>query len=581
MRSRIQSIIVTTLTLLLPQAAFAQDSANLKSELGELQEDVKAAVIAELIPRQDARAFYRMLSELLYRTRGFSGDDKEGQEKLDAARARGGMTYTQFDFDLDSSRLDVLLTPEFNRRDIDFLSDATPEDETALEVSETLLEDYVEAYDELRRRVTESLASIRMRNEVVEASEILNQIRNRRIDWPQVDAKVEGWLSRGDKEGDSDAAREKMMGWLERRIVHLDTTIGRYEQLVASQEEKLAALPDGLVDGDPLVIVERARADRRELRGSLENGLATIGGGIMSDSIKQGLDRIRIDHGRRSLRFAGSDIDFWAILAGFELDAMLESKCLDVIREEASVIADLMDRKTDAAIDREILVTAMSMPGTDADERDRIRERVAEAARREIRTDLQIRELTQATANTVTDLLDDSSSDLGSEFRRRCLSSAFPSQMRSRWTEQALDESLVLPNIDASTLEALIDLDTSMTAELAMLRQQAVMTRQRDEPVIADAMLEMLEGDEKTIKNLGDMTWREPEYEAFDRFEDRHEAMLKSILGPERFALITPRPASKSLFGEKAGSDGKRNAGNGSGRKGSGGAGKQGRKGRK
>ena len=40
MRQRIQPIIVMTLTLLLPQAAVAQDSADLKSELGELQEEV-------------------------------------------------------------------------------------------------------------------------------------------------------------------------------------------------------------------------------------------------------------------------------------------------------------------------------------------------------------------------------------------------------------------------------------------------------------------------------------------------------------------------------------------------------------
>ena len=136
----------------LASVSTAQDSESMKEELGGLQEDVKAAVIAELIPREDARGFYRTLAELTIATSRFAdASDKDTDVKLEDARARGGMTYTQFEIDIEAQTPETLLTPEFARHDLGVVSDAMGGAETTADVAEALIEDYLTAFDTMPR----------------------------------------------------------------------------------------------------------------------------------------------------------------------------------------------------------------------------------------------------------------------------------------------------------------------------------------------------------------------------------------------------------------------------------------------
>ena len=130
--------------------------------------------------------------------------------------------------------------------------------------------------------------------------------------------------------------------------------------------------------------------------------------------------------------------------------------------------------------------------------------------------------------------------------------------MRERWSERAIATALAIPDLDDGTLEDLLTLEATSSEELAELRDLAIQTRLKNEPLIAEAMLDMLRGDGATVKELGDITWRESRYLDFDRFDEQRAAILLSILGNERFALLPARP-KRWNFGGKG--DNKRSKG--------------------
>lgn len=538
--------MLTTLAALalLTHPTQGQNEAFAKEDMGALGEDLKAAVIAELIPRDEAGDFYKLLAELQWRTRGLA-ESKDDREELRAARSRGAMTWSKFTFDPEDRRLDALLRPEFNRRDVAFL-DAATSDQIVADMAETILDDYVRSFEDMRTSTLERLRAVRDHRRIEEASGLLEQIQSRRIDWADVDQKVDGWFDRSNGGKGGEAARDKTLRWLEERIVHLNDSIGDYEEIIASQRARLTSLPPGTLDEDPLLIANAARTNRQELRTAVEESLLAIAGPDTKASITAALNRVRIDNERETLRFTGGNVDLWQLLANLELEASLEERCLDVLRTEATALAMLFEERSEVAIARELRSLEFSVQENRPDLQAQTMRLIADGARREIRIELQIRERIRGTMDSIASIIEEVDAPLAATLRDAFRNAAFPAQMRRRWSERALVIAYGLSNIDEETLDALVQLEIDLERDLGLLRREAIIDTLRNEPKIAQAMIDKMTGEDGSVESLGAASWRESRHEDFTRLEDRQESLLRSILGPEGFAELPPRPGSRS-----------------------------------
>ncbi|MCP4834036.1 MAG: hypothetical protein GY895_04665 [Phycisphaera sp.] len=555
--------------------ANAQSEAETKLDAQSLGGEIKAASLLGLIDGEEARKLYFEILELQYGD-GDSKEEKEADADWDEDdKRRGGMTFSRF-LVRDGGDFTTLMRPEFLRRDIEPLSNAVGGDQGLVAVIESLLEDYELAFEARRSAFEASLDVASTEYELAMIDESLGRIPDVPISRTEIERRLEG-MNEGKGLGGRDPG--KVAEWGETQIAKLQARIQRLRGILATR--RAASENDGAPPSarELLAMMESLRQERDELRRVLETDLRSVVPSRMLPDTEAALDRIRLEHGRDDARFGGSGIDLDLAVRRTELPAKVEASVLSDLAEANREIADLVDARTAARIERETKAARLLAAEIEGDEA-RLQQRtkaVMAAADREIAAGLAVRDAILGQMGQIHGSLLPSDPESAADFIRIARKDGFPDQMRRRWCERALEAAILIPEMDEAMLEAILELQFYVIERLTLLQDQAIKDRLQLEPRLGRAMVDGLEDDFAGAKGMGEETWREPGFEQFDRLDDEIGRRLLAILGPGRVETL-PRHASLGTLAEEK-SDGRKGDGRkGDGRKGTGG--KSGDKGR-
>ena len=550
MRPCLASLPLLLTILLVPtfgwtNQAFAQDDAQRKQDIQQLGGELKAARLFGLLDDEQAEQMYFEILEFQFgEEKGAEGDGKgkDGREMDEDDKRRGGMTFARF-IVRDGGDFTTLLRPEFLPRDVELMTEAVAEDPAMIAVIESLLEDYQREFEEKSRAFQDSLDLARAGYEFDLVDQTLSLIPEVPMSREEVDRRVDVWNA---EKGLGRRDPAMVADWANRMISSLQTRVRKLREVIAARSAEIEAEGGAPSARELLAMMAALRQARLELRQVLEANLESVIAETMTPDIEAALDRIRLEHGRIDARFGGSDIDLERAVRRTELPMETETAILEEMIEANAVIADLIDARTAARVEREAMsarLLAAEVENDDARMSQRSKA-VMTAADREIAAGLAVRDAILGQMNLIHTNLVEVDPELAADFLRIARRDGFPDQMRRRWCERAIEAAVLIPELDPEVIEAILELQFYVIERLTELQARAIEERLELEPRVSRAMVDGLEDDYASAKGMGDETWREPGFERFDRLDDEIGRQLLAILGPE---LVTSLPPHGSL----------------------------------
>ena len=566
------TIVVTTLAFVLIQGvtvpATAQTDAEIKQGLQDLGGEIKAARLFGLLDDEAAKQMYEQIVEFQYRDlKGEDGKD-DGKEMGEDDKRRGGMTFARF-LVKDGGDFTTLLRPEFVSRDVEPLADAVENDPGLVAVIESLLEDYEREFDIQSKAFQDSLAMARAGYELGFLDQSLSQIPEVPMTRAEIDRRVDIW---NQESGLGRRDPTMVADWAERMITRLQSRVLKIREVIATQVTEIDDQGGAPSARELLAMMAALRQSRIELRDALEANLQSVVPAAMAARTEAALDRIRLEHGRIDARFGGADIDLENAVRRSDLPADTEMSILEEMVETNALIADLIDARTAARVERESMAARLLAAEVEGDEA-RLGQRsksVMTAADREIAAGLAVRDAILGQMMSIHAGLEEVDSELAADFLMIARRDGFPDQMRRRWCERAIEAAVLIPELDQEVLEAILELQFYVIERLTPLQARAIEERLELEPRLGRAMVDGLEDDYATAKRMGDETWREPGFQQFDRLDDEIGEQLLTILGPELVKSLPPHQSLGTLkteeekWAERKAEDAKNSKGSGS-----------------
>ncbi|MCH2162971.1 MAG: hypothetical protein MK085_14015, partial [Phycisphaerales bacterium] len=514
--------------------------------------------------------------------------------------------------------IEALLRPAFLERDLQLLREELDLDQFQAEITEALLDNYLEAFElvitpfkEGTRRYHKSrrnnyISQVLGGINAIEVDDAVNRTRDsmRRIrDEKMAEVTAKG----GDGEESRARAREeneKWSQWEEEMVAAaqaMESRLGNIRERVALQmadsEEPLDA--DGL-----LALAIEVRQESNALREAFIEQLAAV---LMVEA-----DELRMKRFDRAMAMilrerelargtlSGERMDLvavarstWRRVTGEDsqeirrdldaVDAMLAAQELE--------FAAAIEARREATIDREI-VSIRVVKARDEATAGRIGSGRSSsdwvwvgdvagpyeaALKAEAMASLRVRNMNLAMLDASTALLAEDRPDIARRYRNAALQRGFPADMRRRWAERALDAAVVIETLDADRFQTILDMHDAMTAEVSAYRENSVASRIEREPRRKIELIEMqFDGDLGNgygdlghgRNGLNDEDFLGPDQERYELLDDRVDAQLKAILLPEEYEMLPPRPVadSKSREWEGKSGGGKADAKGGAGR---------------
>ena len=554
MRS-VRTMIFTALASSMAMAASVPPGSGLSEEeakqgIQDLGGEIKAARLFGLLEDDAARDLYFEILEFQYgEGKGDAEEDEGKDEQEEDDKGRGGMTFARF-LVPDGGDFTTLFRPEFVSRDIEPLAAVVGDDAGLVAVIESLLEDYEQEFEIRSAAFQESLDVARSGYEFALIEESLSLIPEIPLTRAEIDRRVDIWNA---ESGLGRRDPGMVADWAERKITALQSRVGRLRDVVAALTAKIEANGGAPSARELLAMMAALRQARIELRQVLEVNLQSVVPDAMTSDIQAALDRIRLEHGRIDARFGGAEIDLERAVLQSELPRETEASVLEQLVAANALIADLVDARTAARVEREAKAAQLLAAEVEGDEA-RLSQRsraVMTAADREIASGLAVRDAILGQMMQIHDTLVEVDPGLGAGFLKIARRDGFPDQMRRRWCERALEAAMRIPELAEVTLEAILELQAYVDERLESLQAQAIEDRIVLEPRLGRAMVDGLEDDFASAKDMGDKTWREPGFEQFDRLDDEIGRRLLAILGSELVNSLPPHESLGTLRPEK------------------------------
>ena len=552
-------VMITTtaaLAALLSSVALGQDKGGAGDPQQQLGGEIKAAVFLGIIDRAESEEIFKQLLD--FESGGLDRDAMEkdggdGAKWSEDDKRRGGMTFARFEV-RDGGDFSTLLRPEFSRRDTRLLVEALDEAAGMTPVVESLIEDYERAFEEAADAFREALRASSESYQLAEVETILDRLPAVPLAREVIDRRVMEWDEEFGK-GRRDTGM--VSDWAEGRIAGLADRVSRLRGLVAERRISIET-EDPRSARELLAMMDELRERRVALRSDFENNLRSVASEEQWPAVDATLDRIRLEHGRADARFGGAGIDLELAVTRSELPEDLERGIVDGMASGNERIADLVDRRTEARIEREAR-SARLLASELENDTARIASRtqaVRNAADREIAAGIAVRDAILVRMDEIHADILEADPELAADFLEIARRDGFPDQMRRRWCERAVEAALELPDLDEAVIAALVDLRIQVLARLLDLRVRAIEDRLELEPRVGRAMAAGVEDDFTSAKSMGDETWREPGFEAFDRLDDEIGGRLLLLLGPDLAAALPPHSSLGTDRGKGAESKG-------------------------
>lgn len=586
------TVLLTSPVLLVPSLVAAQSEEDPMESIDEIAEEgVKAAVVAGLISEEQAEQMGEA-AELIYESEPGEGDaprpeevDREfvgmlGEELKSAVESgsmseadawsvylstvadvrswyaeqeeagrevtvpwsrqpnRSGEVATLRLFMLDPEGLQLLLRPEYARRDARHVAAELRLDPDTTNVLELLVSDYLESYDRAVERFQSTLDRGRRGDAVRKLDAVLSDVAAidlRSLDWRRISER-NPWM------GDKPEGR-----------IWMEDSIGRFQQVIGPvrgdlERRRAELLAEGPMPGlrEQLAALGELRQARERLRLELESQLR----GFLPEGDQAALEAVlaelEIDRALVGVSLAGIRVNFELSLrraADLRPFDPLPDAQRTMMRATADELLDVLRPWMRARLEAEVAGFELVLRKQASPERAESSvvaygRALMDVAEREV----QVRDTVQRILEGTRGSLAETDDRLAARFREESMIQGFPTQMRPRWCERATGTALGFEDLDPSAREAVVELQSSIDLQLPGLRDQAIMTCLELEPRVARARVRrVLEPESRSDLELLAIV-REPGHDRFTDLDDRTADLLEALLTEEQFERLPRRP---------------------------------------
>ena len=607
--------------LLVRPLAAAQSEADPMESIDEIdeiaEEGVKAAVVAGLISEEEAEQMGEA-AELIYDTKPGEGDAPSPEEvdrefvgmlggELKAAVESGSMSesdawsvylatvadvrswYAEQEeagrevtvpwsrqpnrsgevatlrlFMLDPEGLQLLLRPEYARRDARHIAAELRLDPDTTNVLELLVSDYLESYDRAVEQFQSTLDRGRRGDAVRRLDAVLSDVAAidlASLDWQRISER-NPWM------GDKPEGR-----------IWMEDSIGRFQQVIGPvrgdlERRRAELLAEGPMPGlrEQLAALGELRQARERLRLELESQLRGFLPEADQAALEAVLAELEIDRALVGVTLAGIRVNFELALrraADLRPFDPLPDAQRTMMRATGNELLDVLRPWMRARLEAEVAgfeLVLRRQSSTEPSESSTVAygRALMDVAEREV----QVRDTVQRILEGTRGSLAETDDRLAARFREESMLQGFPTQMRPRWCERAAGTALGFADLDPSAREAVVELQSSIDLQLPGLRDQAIMTCLELEPRVARARVRRVldPGSRSDLELLAIV--REPGHDRFTDLDDRTEDLLEALLTEEQFERLPRRPGRPlAEWNDEKSSEGKGKGGGKSGGK--------------
>lgn len=440
----------------------------------------------------------------------------------------------------DGGDMRVLTRPEFLRRDLQYFGRELELDESTRAIIEVLLEDYVTAYEQRTRELLDAVRSTRISMGRQWRQAKVSQAREG-ID--ALTASVDLDLIR-DRIANDDRFGGKGE-WMMNAIDRYEGAIGEIQQAVNGRYAALQREPAPEASpSDVLGMAARLQADRTMMRTQLIESMMLVLNERQQRGLENIFDQFILEQARVDSKLGGSKIDLELALAMALDGSTPEDPIRDALNEINLELVALADNWTNARINRErsgleLFVVAESQGESGA---QRLTGTHAQRARTELEAALSIRDRLMAAQEELAALLAENDAAAADRFRTVTREQGFAPQMRSRWSERALNAILSCDGIDAEQRTALTSMQDDLAQQLTPIRLDAIQQRMVTEPrIVRSRIRKMTDPDTAEREPLGMERWQEAGSEQFRALDDQVNSQFETLMIAPQCLETMPR----------------------------------------
>jgi hypothetical protein len=420
----------------------------------------------------------------------------------------------------DAGDVRILTKPEFLRRDLEYLTRDLDLDEARQSRVKDLLDTYVTEYERQGVRLQKLIRSVRGAREknenrarLARAQAGLDEIA-RTVDL----AELRGRIDMGDR--------------AQRGIDRFEGSVEEVQEALWARSSALDESPEVEFDDSQLLqSANQLRVDRERMRQSFLDGVKIVLDERRMTVFADRIDRSLLAEARLDGTLGGSRIDLESALETSVQDDALKASMQESLASSQLQLIELIKQWTAARIDRELsgLELFIAYQEDAATNRERLTQKHAHRARAELNAAIAIRAHLLANHADMTSVLATSDQGAADRFEEAVRKQGFKAQMRSRWSEQALQAALACGDLTDEQRESLQEMQAEVSEQLAALRALAIQDRILTEPKIARSKINAMAGLEKR-SSLGLAAWREPSAGLFGAMDEQVEGQLGVLM---------------------------------------------------
>ena len=567
------------MTMLDEKEATGEDQGEGNPELEAMGTAIKAAVISGHMTEEEGWALWQTaVSEVKGEEfrEGKKQNQKNASEQYDDRNSwhRIGRLVPP-----DPSEPSMLMEPDFLPRDVQLLNNWLDLDKDRAIIVEMIIRDYMESVKTLTADMQPALRRYKQAEQTRELEEMLQYLEEemmpRKIDMTEASAVIEervrgfaeeyvakelaaDGVAREDISDDIDAKTDEWTRDLTSALVTMDEQMSRLRDRMKARVNGVD-LPEGQITSrDLLALAESIRMQKANLKKDVIDML-TLALVVEDDAeaqaaLNSALSRLRIEHGFRHARMGGEYINPWTLARDFTPEQNDNQPAMRIVKEYEASLAVLVDNRTDATVDRELEGIRMLIARDDlidiaGDEENvpmetwyEILEPFTESWHAQIDASVNYRDhVLQLTMDTRVALAD-LDEDLSDRYHDDAMRRGFGSEMRTRWSERALQAALSIDDLDEETLILIEALNDDATDQLRDIRERAIQKRlDRDPELARQPVLSLWDLDDSQGKPWTREDWTGHEMKAHQELNNHVDYSLSAILTPEQYELIPSR----------------------------------------
>jgi hypothetical protein len=434
----------------------------------------------------------------------------------------------------DPGRIRILLRPEFRRRDVAYMRSELELENSIATIIETMLEDYNDDYSARAKTFQEALYQSRRRGSLNKVDSTLARMQGLSLDRDRAAERI-GVIQNAEK-------RQRMFDALD----NFESNLGKVRN--ALQAKRAVILEEGDVPDRATVhrMFAELKSYRDQQHGMTVEQIEAVLPPEKNAQLQLLLHQLRLEQARNDSTMGGMKIDLVLsveeALDGQELDANTTA----VLQESLPLISTSAQSWINATIHREAkgleLATA-KLQGDDSRINSTSQGYIS-ALSSEFTALLNLRNAIQNAVLEISESLQARNPSAANRFKQITRQQGFAVQMRQRWCQKALAQSLEMDDLDEEVLLELIAIQEDIAPQIEVMREQAIQQRLQHEPRIARDRIERLR-DQQARSNLGILSFQEPNHLEFQRLDEQVERQLLALLGEERFRTLPRRPGTR------------------------------------